>query len=58
MTFFYDQGTQKYEIIGFMDKDSFYVAPGKTREKIHLDQAIIQLNRVDKEDIFSLWGVL
>ncbi len=52
----YDQGTQKYEIIGFMDKDSFYVAPGKTREKIRLDQAIIQLNRVDKEDIFSLWG--
>lgn len=54
--YLYDNDTQKYEIVGFMDKDSFYVAPGKTREKIRLDQAIIQLNRVDKEDIFSLWG--
>ena len=52
----YDQQTQEYEIVGFMDKDSFYVAPGKTREKICLDQAVIQYNRVDKEDIFSLWG--
>ena len=30
----YDQQTQGYEIVGFMDKDSFYVAPGKTRDKI------------------------
>lgn len=52
----YDQQTQGYEIVGFMDKDSFYVAPGKTRDKICLDQAVIQYNRVDKEDIFSLWG--
>lgn len=52
----YDQGTQKYEIIGFMDKDSFYVAPGKTREKIRLDQAIIQLNRVDKMKTYFLCG--
>ena len=48
----YDQQTQEYEIVGFMDKDSFYVAPGKTREKICLDQSVIQYNRVDKEDIF------
>ena len=52
----YDQQTQEYEIVGFMDKDSFYVAPGKTREKICLDQSVIQYNRVDKEDVFSLWG--
>lgn len=54
--YLYDNDTQKYEIVGFMDKDSFYVAPGETREKISLDQSIIQYNIVDKEDFISLYG--
>lgn len=49
-----DAHGDKYKIIGFLDNNSYYVAPDKTRDIINLDKFIIKPNCVNIEDSVSI----
>ena len=50
----YDYSGEKYEIVGFLDKNSYYIAPDKTREPIYLSKSILKLSEVDMNDSMEL----
>lgn len=43
-----------YEIVGFLKKDAYYIAPGETGEPISLNQFIIKLTSIDKQNSIDL----
>lgn len=50
----YDSNHLAYEITGFLEGGSYYIAPGERREPVYLDQVIIKLSKVDPEDSVDL----
>ncbi len=50
----YDSNHQAYEIEGFLEEGSYYIAPGERREPVYLDQVILKLSEIDPEDSVDL----
>ncbi len=50
----YDSNDLAYEIIGFLQEGSYYIAPGEKREPVYLDQVIVKLSEVNAEDSVDL----
>ncbi len=50
----YDSNDLAYEIAGFLEEGSYYIAPGERREPVYLDQMILKLSEVDPEDSVDL----
>ncbi len=50
----YDSNHQAYEIGGFLEEGSYYIAPGERREPVYLDQVILKLSEIDPEDSVDL----
>ncbi len=49
-----DQKGRQYEIVGFLHKGAYYIAPGETSKPICLDQFIVKPSRIDKKDSTDL----
>lgn len=50
----YDSNHLAYEIAGFLEEGSYYIAPGERREPVYLDQVILKLSEIDPEDSVDL----
>ncbi len=50
----YDSNDLAYEIIGFLQEGSYYIASGEKREPVYLDQVIVKLSEVNAEDSVDL----
>ncbi len=50
----YDSNHQAFEIEGFLEEGSYYIAPGERREPVYLDQVILKLSEIDPEDSVDL----
>jgi len=50
----YDSDHLAYEIVGFLEEGSYYIAPGERREPVYLDQVIVKLSEVNTEDSVDL----
>ncbi|MCI8364727.1 MAG: hypothetical protein HFG34_07230 [Eubacterium sp.] len=50
----YDSNHLAYEIAGFLEEGSYYIAPGESREPVYLDQVILKLSEIDPEDSVDL----
>lgn len=50
----YDSNHQAYEIEGFLEEGSYYIAPGERRGPVYLDQVILKLSEIDPEDSVDL----
>lgn len=50
----YDSNDLAYEIVGFLEEGSYYIAPGERREPVYLDQVIVKLSEVNTKDSVDL----